>query len=121
MRLSKIRDKGGNCSGRTKCAPPVLMMNTVTNKLYSIVLVPGNDGDSLAEQTCPHFPSWLENLVASRDQCTTVWVFGHDIRIETLSSWFTFIDAGSRLLQELIHMQDTNGIVSFGFITLFEC
>ncbi len=120
MRLKKIHEKGNDCSGRTKYAPHVLMMKAATNKFHSIVIVPGNDGDALADQTCSHFPSWLEDVVASRDQCTTIWVFGHDIRIETLGSWFTFVEAGSRLLQELIHMQETNGIVSFAFILLFE-
>lgn len=120
MWLKKILEKGNDCSGRTKYAPHVLMKKAVTDKFHSIVLVPGNDGDTLADQTCSHFPSWLEDVVASRDQCTAIWVFRHDIRIETLGSWFTFVEAGPRLLQELIHMQEANRIVSFGVVRLYE-
>lgn len=96
------------------------MKKAVTDRLHSIVLVPGNDGDTLADQTCSHFPSWLEDVVASRDQCTAIWVFRHDIRIETLGFWFTFVEAGPRLLRELIHMQEENGIVRFGIVRLHE-
>ena len=113
MWLGKIRERGNDCLGRTKYAPHVLLERGPTDTFYSIVLVPGNDGDTLADQTCSHFSSWLDDVVASRDQCTAVWVFRHNIRIETLVSWFTFVEAGPRLLQELIHMQEANRNVNF--------
>lgn len=120
MWLEKILQKGNDFSGRIKYVPYALMKKAVTDWFQSIVLVPGNDGDTLADQTCSHFPNWLDDVVASRDQCTAVWVFRHDIRIETLGSWSTFVEAGPRLLQELIHMQEENRIVSIGVVRLYE-
>ena len=80
--------------------------------MLSIVIVPGNDGQTLAEQTCPHFPDWLENVVSSENKDIVVWVFRHDIRIDSLDSWFAYSEAGDVLLGHLASMQGENDLVS---------
>ncbi len=78
----------------------------------SIVIVPGNDGQTLAEQTCPHFPDWLESVVSSKNEDIVVWVFRHDLRIDSLDSWFAYCEAGDDLLGYLASMQGEDDLVS---------
>lgn len=90
--LEKIREKGPDTSGRT-----------------NIVIVPGNNGETLEDQTCSHFPNWLDDIVASKNKSTVVWMFRHDIRIDSIASWFAYCEAGERLLQSLTRMQSDDG------------
>ena len=78
----------------------------------SIVIVPGNDGQTLAEQTCPHFPDWLDSVVSSKNKDIVVWVFRHDLRIDSLDSWFAYCEAGDHLLEYLASMQGDDDLVS---------
>lgn len=87
-RLQKILEKGASTSGRT-----------------NLVIIPGNNGGTLAEQTCTHFPAWLDDFVASKNKSTVVWIFRHDIRIDSLASWFAYCEAGQHLLEDLTNMQ----------------
>ena len=80
--------------------------------ILSLVIVPGNDGQTLAEQTCPHFSDWLDNIVSSRNKDIEVWVFRHDIRIDSLDSWFAYCEAGDDLLGNLASMQGEEELVS---------
>ena len=83
-RLQILCQKDSNQSGRT-----------------DIIIVPGNAGNSLEDQTCSHFPAWLNEIVDKRDRCMTVWIFHHDILIERLESWSAYCEAGEQLLQDL--------------------
>lgn len=78
----------------------------------SIVIVPGNDAQMLEEQTCPHFPDWLDNVASSKSKDIAVWVFRHDIRIESLDSWFAYCKAGDDLLGCLTSMHGEGDLVS---------
>lgn len=75
------------------------------------MIVAGHSGDTLADQTCSHFPKWLDRLVASRDNGTVVWVFHHDLRVENLPSWFAYCVAGEQLLRDLTNMQKDDSSV----------
>ncbi|KAK0514077.1 hypothetical protein JMJ35_003799 [Cladonia borealis] len=90
-RLEKLHEKR-----RDACDP---------SRRTNIVIVPGNDGQTLAEQTCPHFPDWLDNVVSSENNDIVVWVYRHDIRIDSLDSWFAYCEAGDDLLGRLTSMQ----------------
>lgn len=79
------------------------------------MIVPGNNGETLADQTCCHFPTWLDDIVASEVKGTVIWMFHHDIRIDSLASWFAYCEAGERLLQALTNMQKDDGMVRMSF------
>ena len=75
------------------------------------MIIPGNSGETLADQTCPHFPNWLNDIIASKNKSTVIWIFRHDLRIDTVASWFSFCEAGEDLLQNLTDMQNGDGLV----------
>ncbi len=75
------------------------------------MIVPGNNGETLADQTCSHFPNFLDDIVVSKNKSTVVWIFRHDIRIDSIESWFAYCEAGEHLLQNLTCMQNDDGLV----------
>ena len=78
------------------------------------MIVPGNNSDTLADQTCSHFPNWLDDIVASKNKwnkSTVIWIFRHDIRIDNIASWFAYCEAGEHLLKNLTSMQNDDGLV----------
>ena len=75
------------------------------------MIVPGNGGETLADQTCPHFTVWLDDILASKSESTAISIFHHDIRIDSLASWFAYCEAGEHLLQKLTNMQKNDGLV----------
>lgn len=79
------------------------------------MIIPGNNGETLADQTCSHFPTWLDEIVASKNKSTVVWIFRHEIRIDNLASWFSYCEAGEHLLQNLTNMQKDDGLVRMNF------
>lgn len=80
-----------------------------------------SSGNPLADQTCPHFPKWVDHLVASlNNRKVVVWVFHHDLRVETLPSWFNYCVAGEKLLQELTNMQRDDGLVKISTLALLK-
>lgn len=86
------------------------------------MIVPGNNGETLAEQTCSHFPTWLDHVSVSENKSTVVWIFRHDIKIDNLASWFAYCEAGEHLLQNLASMQKEDGLVraELCFLLLLE-
>ena len=76
------------------------------------MIVPGNNGDTLADQTCSHFSTWLDDVVVSETKSIAVSIFRHDIKIDNLTSWFAYCEAGEDLLQSLTSMQKEEGLVS---------
>ena len=75
------------------------------------MIIPGNSAETLADQTCSHFPNWLNDIVASKTKSTVVWIFRHDLRIDTVPSWFAYCEAGENLLQNLTNMPNGDGLV----------
>ena len=90
-----------------------------------IVIVPGNSGDLLEDQTCTHFSAWLDDIVAKRDRGTTVWIFRHDILVERLESWFSYCEAGEQLLLSLSDMHQgksgENALVRLYYKAIGSC
>ena len=85
------------------------------------MIIPGNHGETLEEQTCSHFEAWLGDLAASKNKSTVVWIFRHEIQIPSLTSWSAYCEAGQQLLENLTNMQIDNGPVRmrFYFLLLF--
>lgn len=88
----------------------ILEKRADTLERTNIVIIPGNNGETLADQTCSHFPTWLDEIVASKNKSTVVWIFRHEIRIDNLASWFSYCEAGEHLLQNLTNMQKDDGL-----------
>ena len=82
------------------------------------MIIPGHNEGTLAEQTCSHFPTWLDELVASKDKSLVVWIFRHDLGIGSLASWFAYCEAGENLLRNLTGMPKDDDLVRIGFCFL---
>ncbi|PYH46396.1 uncharacterized protein BP01DRAFT_381450 [Aspergillus saccharolyticus JOP 1030-1] len=67
-----------------------------------VVVVPGLDANSLAEQTCPHFTEWIQSCYASLKPSLEVWIYCHGIKAQSLQSWEQVCQAGKELYHELV-------------------
>ena len=79
---------------------------------FSVILVPGVSASTLEQQTCSHFPEFIESCYAVPGSPLTVWVFNHGVTPRTRECWDTFIAAGEQLLKEILLVTDTDDEVS---------
>lgn len=77
----------------------------------SIIVVPGFRHDELAQQTCPHFETFVQKLAQSQDTYTKTYVFQHSIRAESLESWEQFAEAGTGFMEALNKLRDQGELV----------
>lgn len=78
----------------------------------SIIIVPGFSRDELAQQTCPHFETFVQKLAQSQDTHTKTYVFQHSIRAELFESWDQFAEAGTGFMEALNNLRDQGELVS---------
>ena len=83
----------------------------MTTFSISIIVVPGFSRDELAQQTCPHFETFVEKLAQSQDTHTKTYVFQHSIRAESFESWDQFAEAGTGFMDALNNLRDQGELV----------
>jgi hypothetical protein len=81
--------------------------------LTSIIVVPGVPAPTLEEQTCPHFPNFIESCYALPDAALTVWIFNHGVTPYTQACWDRFYKAGDELLEHMLNVVEQEPDVSF--------
>lgn len=68
----------------------------------SIILVPGRHAETLVQQTCEHFPAFLERCYTNPHTAVTVWVYDLGLNPRSDECWDIFYAAGEDLLQQAI-------------------